>query len=45
MEPELSAPMHAASGVDLSRRRALVTGGASGIGLAIARRLAWPARR
>src|SRR3989440_5330448 len=37
---EATAPARAASGVDLSGRRALVTGGASGIGRACAQRLA-----
>ena len=40
MTMEATAPARAASGVDLSGRRALVTGGASGIGRACARRLA-----
>ncbi len=40
MRMEAAAGGRAASGVDLSGRRALVTGGASGIGRACARRLA-----
>ncbi|HMC04512.1 MAG TPA: 3-hydroxybutyrate dehydrogenase, partial [Actinomycetota bacterium] len=40
MRREAAAGGRAASGVDLSGRRALVTGGASGIGRACAERLA-----
>src|SRR2546426_6918747 len=40
MTTEATAPARAALGVDLSSRRALVTGGASGIGRACAQRLA-----
>jgi 3-hydroxybutyrate dehydrogenase len=40
MTMEAAAPARAASGVDLSGRSALVTGGASGIGRACAQRLA-----